>query len=135
MRRGPASWTATGLRGPGEYPDLLAAVTRAGCSTVLEIAEADAVIWFGKHPDELVDRLHPGISWLQLPDAGVGRWLAPDVVTAEPVVTSAAGSYRPQVAEHALALVLACMRHLPKAARTTTWAPQHLAGSSLRGPW
>lgn len=119
--------------GPGELPDLLDAVTRAGCSTVPKSAEADAVVWFGKHPDELVDTLHPEINWLQLPDAGVERWLATDVFTADRTVTSAAGSYGPQVAEHALALVLACMRLLPKAARATTWALHHLTGSSLRG--
>lgn len=117
--------------GPGDLPDLLDAAGRAGCSTVAEISEADAVVWFGKSPDDLVRVLHPGINWLQLPDAGVERWLAAGVLTADRVVTSAAGTFGPQVAEHALALTLACLRQLPQAARASAWAPDRMRGSSL----
>ena len=119
--------------GPGDLPDLLDAASRAGCSTVADIADADAVVWFGKSPDELLPELHPGIRWLQLPDAGVERWLAAGVFTADRVVTSAAGTFGPQVAEHALALILACLRQLPQAARASSWAPDVLRGSSLSG--
>lgn len=117
--------------GPGDLPDLLTAVRRTSCSAVADISDADAVVWFGKNPDELVRVLHSGINWLPLPDAGVERWLEPGGLTGDRVVTTATGTFGAQVAQHALALTLACLRQLPQAARASACAPDTMRGSSL----
>ena len=56
--------------------------------------------------------MHPGIRWLQLPGAGVERWLASGATDSVPIVTLARGTYGGPVAEHAFALILASCRQL-----------------------
>ena len=58
--------------------------------------------------------------WVQLPHAGVERWTSNGLITTDPVWTSAAGAYGPQVAEHAFALMLAGAKELAVAARATS---------------
>lgn len=119
--------------GPGPEPDLADAVTAGGCAVAPRLADAEAVVWWGKDPDELVAGLHDGVRWVQLPDAGIEKWLATDVLSPQRVVTSARGVYGRQVAEHALALLLACTRRLPTAARASTWSPSTTYGRPLLG--
>jgi phosphoglycerate dehydrogenase-like enzyme len=64
---------------------------------------------------------HPGISWVQLPMAGVERMAEAGVFDHQRQWTSAKGSYAEPVAEHALALLLAGLRHLPERARARSW--------------
>jgi phosphoglycerate dehydrogenase-like enzyme len=73
--------------------------------------------------EELRDVLqaHPGISWVQLPMAGVERMAEAGVFDHQRQWTSAKGSYAEPVAEHALALLLAGLRHLPERARARSW--------------
>lgn len=61
------------------------------------------------------------ISWVQLPVAGVERAFEANLVDRSRVWTSAKGLYSEPVAEHALALALACLRELPTRARAKTW--------------
>lgn len=81
---------------------------------------------------------HPGIEWIQLPWAGVDAFssvlarLALKGEASRPVVTSAKGAYSEPVAEHALALVLGCMRELPRKAREAHWQEER-TGISLFG--
>lgn len=81
---------------------------------------------------------HPGIEWIQLPWAGVDAFssvlarLALKAEASRPVVTSAKGAYSEPVAEHALALVLGCMRELPRKAREAHWQEER-TGISLFG--
>lgn len=74
---------------------------------------------------------NPQISWVQLPYAGVETFLP--VVKKYPHVTftSAKGTYAPPVAEHALALALALLRHLPERIRATSWGASY--GTTLNG--
>ena len=99
------------------------------------------LVWLSeKRADELHDilRSHPGIEWLQLPWAGVDAfsdvlaWLATRDAAERPVVTSAKGAYSEPVAEHALALTLACLRELPQKARAAAWQTER-TGLSLFG--
>ena len=73
--------------------------------------------------EELRDvlRAHPGISWVQLPMAGVERVAQAGVLDRRRQWTSAKGAYAEPVAEHALALLLAGLRHLPERARAHSW--------------
>jgi len=98
--------------------------------------KADGVIWLGGS-DGLADTLvsHPGARWVQLPYAGVERVLEAGVFGdprfAGVTWTSAKGSYAKPVAEHALALALAGLRHLPERARARSWGQR--VGTSLYG--
>ena len=92
------------------------AVTAAG-GRVAELDQAEALVWLDSEsfPDELPDH----VRWVQLPSAGVERWLGR--IDRERVWTSAAGAYGRPVAEHALMLMLAGARRLADCARATSW--------------
>lgn len=122
---------------PREAPHLVAAVEAAG-GTVAPIGpETAGLIWV--HPSD-ADGLaavlaeHPGIAWVQLPWAGVDAFapvLAAHADRATPIWTSAKGAYSEPVAEHAVALALACIREIPEKARRTSWTPR--SGESIFG--
>jgi phosphoglycerate dehydrogenase-like enzyme len=105
---------------PTEDAVIVAAVERAG-ARVTPLADADALVWTGSDPAEFPRTLPDGVRWVQLPGAGVERWIAAGVVDRDRVWTSATGAYAATVAEHALALLLAGVRGLALAARQTTW--------------
>lgn len=104
---------------PTEDAAIVAAVERAG-GRVTPLAEAEALVWTSD-PAEFPRPLPAGVRWVQLPGAGVERWIAAGVVDRDRIWTSATGAYADTVAEHALALLLAGVRGLPLAARQTTW--------------
>jgi phosphoglycerate dehydrogenase-like enzyme len=110
----------------------LTRAVEAGGGRLAGLEEAEAVIWHAG-PDELPE-LPERVRWVQLPSAGVEPWI--DRVRATPGVqfTSAAGAYSAQVAEHALALLLAGTRGIARYARATSWAPvddRPLEGSTV----
>ena len=103
-----------------EAKDYLVAAVEAGGGRVVALEEAEGVVWAGG-PD--FPRFPERVRWVQLPAAGVETWM--EGVQAQPQVqfTSAAGAYATQVAEHALALLLAGVRGIVGYARTRTWSP------------
>jgi phosphoglycerate dehydrogenase-like enzyme len=112
---------------------LRAAVEDAG-GHVVDLAEATGVVWAEPHDREgLADALdrHPGLRWVQLPWAGVEPYV--DVIAAHPerTWTCGKGVYAEPVAEHALALALAGLRHLAGYARADTWTKAK--GTNLLG--
>ncbi|GAA4480768.1 D-isomer specific 2-hydroxyacid dehydrogenase family protein [Enteractinococcus fodinae] len=74
---------------------------------------------------------NPDVTWVQLPFAGVETFLPVARKYPNVTFTSAKGSYAPPVAEHALALTLALLRHLPERIRATTWGASY--GTTLNG--
>ena len=96
----------------------------AGGGLVVPAEEAEALVW--AEPDDpgglskLLDA-QPGIRWVQLPWAGIEPYV--EVVRAHDhlVWTCAKGVYAEPVAEHALALTLACRRSLGAFARAGRW--------------
>ncbi|MCK2216024.1 D-isomer specific 2-hydroxyacid dehydrogenase family protein [Actinomadura sp. ATCC 31491] len=120
--------------GPEPVPALVEAVRRGG-GRVVPLEEAEAVVYYGSgDPDELRGMISDRVRWVQLPNAGVERMAAAGVITDDPVFTAATGSYGPQVAEHALMLMLAAARRLHRHARATSWGPddsQVFAGSTV----
>ncbi|MDQ4489241.1 NAD(P)-dependent oxidoreductase [Sinomonas sp. ASV486] len=115
-------------------PFLTAAITAGGGTVVgLEDEPEVLVLDHGNPKHELLDALHDAssIRWVQLPSAGIESYA--DALAAYPdkVWTSAKGAYAKPVAEHALALTLALLRHLPERARARSWAPA--TGTSLHG--
>ena len=119
--------------GPDPLVDVVEAVRSSGCQVIESLDTADAVVWFGRDPAALADLLPDTVRWLQIPDAGAERWLAGGLVGGSFEVTSARGVYAPQIAEHALALILACARRLSVFVRADDWQPQAAAVMSLAG--
>ncbi len=118
-----------------EYADaFIEAVERGGGTAILDLEEAEAIVWLGSDKTNLPGMLHPGVRWVQLPSAGVESWMEEGLIDPERVYTSAAGVYSETVAEHALALMLAGARRLHEAARATSWEVgfgRLLAGSTI----
>jgi phosphoglycerate dehydrogenase-like enzyme len=117
--------------GGGPSPTIETAVRAGGGRVTTDPAAATAVVWLSKHVHDLRAILHDGIRWVQLPDAGIERWLDAGVIDRARAYTSARGCYGRAVAEHALALVLAAARDLPRYARMDSWQRPDQAGGSL----
>ena len=109
---------------PEPDPEVEAAVRAAG-GEVGPLAAADALVWVDSKPDAFPAELPGRVRWVQLPSAGVERWL--DRVDRERQWTSASGAFGRTVAEHALALMLAGVRRLHEFARATTWTRPPIA--------
>jgi D-3-phosphoglycerate dehydrogenase len=105
----------------GDRPDLERAVRENGGEPG-PLERADGLVWLGGDPGELPE-LPGSVRWVQLPSAGVERWLRAGVVGDGPVFTSAVGAFGLPVAEHALALILAGAKALPRSARARAWDP------------
>ncbi len=107
----------------GRVEILTSAVEEVG-GKVTKPEEANALIWLDpKDSSRLISLLNanPDIKWVQLPWAGVEHFLNADVFNHPIVFTSAKSAYGEQVGEHALTLILACLRHLVEQTRTSEW--------------
>jgi phosphoglycerate dehydrogenase-like enzyme len=74
---------------------------------------------------------NPAVDWVQLPFAGIERFVP--LMRTRPDIewTSAKGVFAPPVAEHALMLTLALLRDLPTRVRATSWGTG--GGTTLNG--
>ncbi len=117
---------------PGPVAPVVAAAITGNGGELVDIEDADALVWTDpSDPVGLRAMLdeHPGVSWVQLPFAGVDRFIG--LFDDGRTWTSTKGAYSEAVAEHALALGLAGLRQLPRRARATSWGGQ--AGTRLAG--
>lgn len=117
---------------PGEAAPAIAGAVIAAGGDVVKPEEAEALIWTDPSDASTLGRLLaelPNVRWVQLPFAGVDRFIA--LLDDGRMWTSAKGAYSEPVAEHALALGLAGLRQLPRRARATAWGDQ--AGTRLQG--
>jgi phosphoglycerate dehydrogenase-like enzyme len=104
----------------------------AGGGHLVPLADAEALVWAApRDPDALRDALvvNPGLSWVQLPFAGIETFV--DLVDDDRLWTCGKGVYAEPVAELALALALAGLRHVGEYARATEWSRPH--GRNLKG--
>lgn len=106
--------------------ELEEAVRAGGGNPTADIDEATAVVWAGNSLTELAGLLRPTVRWLQLPSAGVERYLAAGLIDPSRTNTCAGPAYARTVAEHALALMLACRRLLPGFSRAREWDPREI---------
>ncbi|WP_169946489.1 D-isomer specific 2-hydroxyacid dehydrogenase family protein [Microbispora sp. H11081] len=119
---------------PADPPLIVESVRAAGGEVVAHPDRARALVWTDPRPEGMREYLTPGVRWVQLPSAGVENWTRAGLVDSTRLWCSAAGAYAPQVAEHALALLLAGVHRLPAAARSPTWRryqPGTLRGSTV----
>ena len=107
---------------PKSFDEYAKAVVSAGAQVAPLSSKVGALIWTDySKPQALKELLEANsqIEWVQLPFAGVDAFV--DVLQQPVVFTSAKGSYRQPVAEHALALCLALGRKLPERVVAKTW--------------
>ncbi len=120
--------------GPERSSVVAEAIERAG-GTLAEPGDANAVVWIGPPSRDLIrEVVHPGIRWVQLWSAGPDWWVEHGVVDRERVWTRVEDVYAADVAEHALAFILAAARRLPQAARQRRWhggSGDRLAGHTV----
>ena len=119
--------------GPEPNPVLRDAIERAGAQLV-DLREANAIVWKGGPPERIRDVLHPGIEWVQLDSTGVDRWIDAGALDRERRWTAVRDVFAPDVAEHAVAFVLAAVRGFPQAARRRAWGESEgrpLAGRTV----
>lgn len=110
---------------PKTFPEYVSAAEAAGAQIVPISAEITGLIWLDYSKPEALEELldaNPQIEWVQLPFAGVDAFA--EIIKRPITFTSAKGSYREPVAEHALALSLSLMRIIPERVRTKTWGRQ-----------
>jgi D-3-phosphoglycerate dehydrogenase len=123
--------------GPERVPVLVSAIEESG-GRLVDPAAARAVVWWGDDPegrsgpDVLAGVLHDDIEWVQLDFAGVEDWMAAGAIDERRTFTNASAAYAVQVAEHAIALLLANAKRLADTARADRWRPE-LAGRQLAG--
>lgn len=107
---------------PKSHPAYERAVISAGGEVSALSNQVSALIWTDYSAPEMlanVLRENPQIEWVQLPFAGVDAFA--NVLHAPVRFTSAKGSYKEPVAEHALALSLALGRKIPVRVKATSW--------------
>ena len=120
--------------GPEGTRGWLAEAVTAGGATIVPADEADGLVWTDpSDPAGLGDLLdtHPSITWVQLPWAGIEPYVEVVRAHADRTWTCGKGVYAEPVAEHALALALAGLRHLVTYAEAGSWGRQ--AGVNLLG--
>ena len=107
---------------PKSFDEYAKAVANAGAQVAPLSSNVGALIWTDySQPQALNELLEANrqIEWVQLPFAGVDAFV--NVLQHPVVFTSAKGSYRQPVAEHALALCLALGRKLQERVLAKTW--------------
>jgi phosphoglycerate dehydrogenase-like enzyme len=119
--------------GPEKEEIFIRAIESSGCVLTESMEHADGIVWFGRDPVALESAVTANIKWLQIPDAGAEKWINSEILRRNLTITCASGIYGPQVAEHALALILGCYRQLGFFSQQSHWNPTGAPVHSLAG--
>lgn len=105
--------------------DIERAVVEGG-GTISDAEQADGIVWVDPRDPEGLRKILKGspARWVQLPFAGIERFVSSRVIGPDRIWTCTKGVYGPATAEHALALILAAARSLHRHIRTKSWIPQ-----------
>ena len=117
---------------PDGAPGWMADAITAGGGHLVPLADAEALVWAApRDPEALRVALaeNPDLAWVQLPFAGIETFV--DLVDDDRIWTCGKGVYAEPVAELALSLALAGLRHVNQYARATEWSRPH--GRNLKG--
>lgn len=112
--------------GPDPAPEWLADAVRTGGGHVVSADEAEGVVWAdARDVDGLLRVLDDAdqVRWVQLPFAGIENFV--QHLDHDHTWTCGKGVYAEPVAEMALALGIAGLRHVGGYARTTGWSGPH----------
>ena len=108
---------------PDSSPDWVRDAVVAGGGRVVAPGEATALVWTAARDAEGLGSLlkeNGHLAWVQVPFAGIENFLP--VLDDARVWTCGKGVYAEPVAEHALALALAGMRHVGGYSRAKEWS-------------
>jgi phosphoglycerate dehydrogenase-like enzyme len=107
----------------------------AGGGHIVEPAAASAIVWTAARDAsglrEVLDA-HGHLEWVQVPFAGIENFVP--ILDDDRIWTCGKGVYAEPVAEHALALALAGMRHVAAYSRVSQWigpAGRNLLGAAV----
>lgn len=117
---------------PASSLSWVADAVREGGAEVVALEDAQALVWTNpRDADGLATVLqeYPHLVWVQVPFAGVENFI--HLMDNSRVWTCGKGVYAEPVAEHALALMLAGMRHIGGYSRERAWSGPH--GVNLLG--
>jgi phosphoglycerate dehydrogenase-like enzyme len=103
-----------------DYPRWREAIARAD-ARVAPIEDANVLVWGGAHFSELAPLLRPNVRWVQLGWSGIDGLVAAGLLDDARLWSTARGLFGVPVAEHAVMLMLAAAKCLPRYARATTW--------------
>ena len=117
---------------PPTSPEWVRDAVIAGGGHIVEPADASAIVWSAARNAsglrEILDA-HGHLEWVQVPFAGIENFVP--ILDNDRIWTCGKGVYAEPVAEHALALALAGMRHVAGYSRATQWTGP--AGRNLLG--
>lgn len=117
-----------------EAPSELAEAILREAALVDDPNDADVLVWANIDSRGFSEARHGRTQLIQLPFAGVDRWIEEGHIDPRWTYAAASGAYAAPVAEHALALLLAACRRLPECSRATNWGERwERAGTSLEG--
>jgi D-2-hydroxyacid dehydrogenase (NADP+) len=107
-----------------------------------EIADTDVFIGYSLRPDQFTAAKK--LRWIHSPAAAVHQLMFPELVRSDVIVTNSTSVHGPVVAEHAIAVLLALAKRLPRAMhyqRQKKWAqallweehprPREIAGATV----
>ena len=117
---------------PPNSPEWVRDAVIAGGGHIVEPADASAIVWTAaRNASGLRDVLDANahLEWVQVPFAGIENFVP--ILDDSRIWTCGKGVYAEPVAEHALALALAGMRHISSYSRATQWTGP--AGRNLLG--
>ena len=120
---------------PSTSPQWVSDAVVAGGGEVVDIASATGLVWSAAYSIDALESLlleNPHINWVQLPFAGSEAFMY--LVNHDRIWTCGKGVYAEPVAEHALGLLLAGLRHIGNYARQTSWTGpvgQNLLGANI----
>lgn len=123
---------------PIKAPEILDVYTKAvtqAANVKLQLGQdqiddsTKGLIWLdtsskGRPELEAILEKHKDIAWVQLSMAGINAYTDLIKVHSDKVWTSAKGAFAQPVAEHALTLTLALLRHIPMRVRAKSWGPR-----------
>lgn len=121
--------------GPESSPAWVADAVTDGGGEIADPHDAAGIVWTAARDVEGLAHLleaNPHIQWVQVPFAGVENFVP--IITDERVWTCGKGVYAEPVAEHALSLALAGLRHIGGYARQHAWSGpvgRNLLGASV----
>ena len=117
---------------PHNSPEWVREAVIAGGGHIVEPADASAIVWTAARDAsglrEVLDA-HGHLEWVQVPFAGIENFVP--ILDDDRIWTCGKGVYAEPVAEHALALALAGMRHVATYSRASQWTGP--AGRNLLG--
>ena len=112
--------------------DELTGAVVAGGGELVDATDAEAIVWTDPaHPEALTELLTSSpATWIQLPFAGIEKFVAAGTIDDVHTWTCAKGIYGPSTAEHALTLLLAAARCLNVHIRSKTWLGRPGSGAA-----